>query len=143
MKEITEEIFTKMVGHPPTHDDLERCNCTEAGKIGHTLCGWNEQAHLPNFINSINSVTFGFTHSEILNLELKNGTKVVFEHVLPEDKCLSFTQPDTKVYSIRLGEISGMRYHAYYTTCSIERGPDGMTRLSGFLGIAPRDQTPY
>lgn len=31
--------FEKAVGRPPTHDDLERANCTQAGQPGHLQCG--------------------------------------------------------------------------------------------------------
>lgn len=36
---MTEEEFIKIVGKEPYQDDLERVNCPEAGKLGHTCCG--------------------------------------------------------------------------------------------------------
>ncbi len=42
---ITEKEFIEMTkkiipeGIPPEQDDLERCNCPNAGKIGHEHCG--------------------------------------------------------------------------------------------------------
>ena len=49
---ITEEIFEKAVGRKPENDDLERCNCSQAGKLNHFYCGWNTKANLPNFMSS-------------------------------------------------------------------------------------------
>ena len=48
---ITPEKFAERVGRPPVDDDLERCNCTEAGDIGHYLCGWDEETDLPVFMS--------------------------------------------------------------------------------------------
>ena len=51
MKEkITEEKFKECVGDLPINDDLERCNCKEAGQVGHYLCGWDEKRNMPVFI---------------------------------------------------------------------------------------------
>jgi hypothetical protein len=50
MKEITAEKFEQRMGQPPIQDDLERCNCQEAGKLGHSSCGWNEEFDLPVFL---------------------------------------------------------------------------------------------
>ena len=47
---ITEEMFTAAVGHAPKNDDLERCNCPDAGEFGHTMCGWDYSVNLPVFI---------------------------------------------------------------------------------------------
>jgi hypothetical protein len=46
---ITREKFIEAVGREPRHDDLERCNCHDCG-IGHTACGWNDEADLPVFL---------------------------------------------------------------------------------------------
>ena len=35
----TQEYFTFRTGYLPVQDDLDRCNCPEAGKIGHKGCG--------------------------------------------------------------------------------------------------------
>jgi len=51
MTKITPEKFERYVGRPPILDDLERCNCKEAGKHGHYFCGWDESRNMPNFIN--------------------------------------------------------------------------------------------
>jgi hypothetical protein len=37
---ITAEIFKQKTGEDPIHDDLERCNCPDAGKPSHQFCGW-------------------------------------------------------------------------------------------------------
>lgn len=46
--EITAEQFEKATGVPPINDDLERANCPDAGKVGHTGCGWDHEHNLPN-----------------------------------------------------------------------------------------------
>lgn len=42
-KEVKEEIdaakFKEMTGEDPENDDLDRCNCSQAGQPGHLLCG--------------------------------------------------------------------------------------------------------
>lgn len=48
--EITAERFTQRVGHLPADDDLERCNCSLAGSIGHLHCGWDEARDMPRFV---------------------------------------------------------------------------------------------
>ncbi len=45
---ITKEMFRKHVGRDPERDDLDRCNCLEAGTPGHSQCGWCEH-DLPVF----------------------------------------------------------------------------------------------
>lgn len=52
---ITEELYIKHVGKKPVDDDLERCNCPNAGKVGHNSCGWNEPKQKPVFMVGINS----------------------------------------------------------------------------------------
>lgn len=47
---ITREKFVERVGREPHDDDLERCNCKQAGEIGHWFCGWDEEADLPRFM---------------------------------------------------------------------------------------------
>jgi hypothetical protein len=47
---ITAEHFTKCVGSPPVQDDLERCNCPQAGELLHQQCGWNKEQDLPVFM---------------------------------------------------------------------------------------------
>ncbi len=47
---ITREKFVERVGREPDQDDLERCNCPEAGQIGHYVCGWDDEEDLPRFI---------------------------------------------------------------------------------------------
>jgi uracil-DNA glycosylase len=48
--DISAERFTAAVGREPENDDLDRCNCPEAGKIGHSGCGWCRQCDRPRFI---------------------------------------------------------------------------------------------
>lgn len=47
---ITAEDFKTATGREPIQDDLERCNCPEAGAIGHFVCGWDDARGMPNFI---------------------------------------------------------------------------------------------
>jgi hypothetical protein len=47
---ITAEKFAEATGHEPEGDDLERCNCKQAGEIGHWTCGWDTDANLPVFL---------------------------------------------------------------------------------------------
>jgi len=47
---ITAEYFEKITGWKPVQDDLDRCNCKNAGEIGHKNCGWNFVKNLPNFV---------------------------------------------------------------------------------------------
>lgn len=46
---ITKEYFVEKTGREPEQDDLERCNCKEAGKIGHLCCGWCDVHQIPVF----------------------------------------------------------------------------------------------
>jgi hypothetical protein len=50
MTRITQAAFLAATGEPPCDDDLERCNCPQAGKPGHQMCGWNAARNLPVFI---------------------------------------------------------------------------------------------
>ena len=47
---ITAKMFREHTGCRPRQDDLERCNCSEAGTIGHMSCGWDEKRNMPNFM---------------------------------------------------------------------------------------------
>ena len=47
---ITPEIFEAAVGYKPEQDDLERCNCKQAGEIGHWCCGWNQEHNKPQYM---------------------------------------------------------------------------------------------
>lgn len=47
---ITAQQFEQATGHAPERDDLERCNCPQAGTVGHWQCGWDEVANLPVFM---------------------------------------------------------------------------------------------
>ena len=49
---ITAEQFEQATGHAPELDDLDRCNCPQAGLIGHRMCGWNSHTNLPIFMSS-------------------------------------------------------------------------------------------
>ena len=49
MKEITAEMFKEATGYDPVDDDLERCNCPDAGKLAHSCCGWNKVHNKPQF----------------------------------------------------------------------------------------------
>ena len=47
---ITKEIFIEKVGREPEDDDLERCNCNQAGEVGHYSCGWCYEHDKPRFV---------------------------------------------------------------------------------------------
>lgn len=47
---ITAEQFEQATGRAPERDDLERCNCPQAGRMGHYQCGWDDQTNLPVFM---------------------------------------------------------------------------------------------
>ena len=49
MPEITAEMFKKATGNDPVDGDLELCNCSEAGSIFHSYCGWNKKYNKPQF----------------------------------------------------------------------------------------------
>ena len=46
---ITREQFVGAVGREPESDDLDRCNCEQAGAAGHFQCGWCEEHDTPRF----------------------------------------------------------------------------------------------
>jgi hypothetical protein len=48
---ITAKAFKTATGHAPENDDLERCNCPQAGEPGHMHCGWDAAANLPWFMS--------------------------------------------------------------------------------------------
>lgn len=48
--EITVELFKLATGMTPIQDDLQRCNCPEAGKPGHEQCGWCLTCNKPRFM---------------------------------------------------------------------------------------------
>ena len=47
--EITAKYFAEKTGNEPVGDDLERCNCKQAGEFGHSCCGWCLAHNLPVF----------------------------------------------------------------------------------------------
>jgi hypothetical protein len=46
---VTRADFIKATGREPQQDDLERCNCMEAGTWGHLCCGWDYTQMKPQF----------------------------------------------------------------------------------------------
>ena len=46
---IDAQKFVNAVGRDPVDDDLERCNCEQAGKTGHWSCGWCKDHNKPVF----------------------------------------------------------------------------------------------
>ena len=36
---VDAERYYMMTGEPPSEDDLDRCNCTKSGTLGHLGCG--------------------------------------------------------------------------------------------------------
>lgn len=61
---ITREQFISATGREPRDDDLDRCNCPFAGKLGHWFCGWDEYANRPMF--DLRLVRFDKTGQRIL-----------------------------------------------------------------------------
>jgi hypothetical protein len=51
---MTAEQFTKLTGHAPENDDLERVNCEEVGLYGHSQCGLCGFCGWPRFIVNVN-----------------------------------------------------------------------------------------
>jgi hypothetical protein len=47
---ITVAKFQASTGQEPRQDDLQRCNCPEAGQIGHWYCGWCTRCDKPRFM---------------------------------------------------------------------------------------------
>lgn len=47
--EITAEYFIAKTETEPEGDDLDRCNCKEAGEVGHQSCGWCNEHDKPVF----------------------------------------------------------------------------------------------
>lgn len=47
---VTAGAFKAATGHDPQHDDLDRCNCPNAGEVGHHACGWCEECNGPRFM---------------------------------------------------------------------------------------------
>jgi len=47
---ICRETFIFATGREPQDDDLERCNCSQAGSLMHSCCGWNEEHAKPQFM---------------------------------------------------------------------------------------------
>ena len=47
---ITADMFRQAIGAFPTQDDLERCNCSDVGKMGHFQCGWCKAHKKPRFV---------------------------------------------------------------------------------------------
>lgn len=47
---ITKEHYTHRMRTPPVQDDLERCNCLDAGQDSHIQCGWDKEFDLPVFL---------------------------------------------------------------------------------------------
>jgi hypothetical protein len=47
---ITAEYFEHATGYAPMNDDLDRCNCPQAGEMRHWGCGWDWEADLPMFL---------------------------------------------------------------------------------------------
>jgi hypothetical protein len=46
---ITREKFIAATGREPEDDDLERCNCEQAGQLMHLCCGWNDEFNCPQY----------------------------------------------------------------------------------------------
>ncbi len=57
---VTASEFEEKVGYPPQHDDLERCNCEEAGTVGHLQCGWCKKHDKPRFVCACLPPKFSF-----------------------------------------------------------------------------------
>lgn len=69
---LTPEEYRDSVGVYPKQDELERVNCSEAGKPGHLRCGWCMQCHAPRMTCPCYSMTLswdghGSTHHRLPN----------------------------------------------------------------------------
>jgi hypothetical protein len=62
---ITAKRFTAATGVTPENDDLERCNCKQAGEIGHWFCGWDSARNLPVFWPKLPSERVGEIFAEM------------------------------------------------------------------------------
>ena len=47
---ITRDRFLLAMGSEPNRDDLDRCNCSEVGRLGHRSCGWCVKCEKPVFV---------------------------------------------------------------------------------------------
>ena len=47
---VTRDDFVKAMGREPENDDLERCNCPQAGQLLHWYCGWSTTSDRPMFL---------------------------------------------------------------------------------------------
>jgi hypothetical protein len=47
---ISAEHFRATTGLEPARDDLQRCNCIQAGEFGHWYCGWCAPCDRPRFV---------------------------------------------------------------------------------------------
>jgi len=48
-KTITRRDFILATNSEPSNDDIERCNCKDAGKAGHYWSGWCNTCDKPRF----------------------------------------------------------------------------------------------
>lgn len=51
LQSITALQFKDCTGSEPIQDDLERCNCSVPGTLGHIFCGWNYVKNVPMFVD--------------------------------------------------------------------------------------------
>jgi len=47
---VNRREFETLVGRPPDQDDLHRANCTQAGDVGHLMCGLCYVCNQPKFV---------------------------------------------------------------------------------------------
>jgi len=71
---ITKEYFFEKTGKTPVDDDLERCNCPQAGEIGHRSCGWCKICEKPIFMCKHTNINPAETHIDLFKeLETEMG----------------------------------------------------------------------
>lgn len=86
---ITAEFFQQATGRAPIQDDLERCNCDQAGTMGHDFCGWNYRKNVPSFMNPHDDPAYLVTCTD-------NGTGGVFSGENAKEKAESYCKQQNK-----------------------------------------------
>lgn len=77
MSKVTREMFIQATGREPERDDLDRCNCPDAGKTCHDQCGWSVKHNKPNFMVPYNDVLMerAQTKTERIQWDVKQTDK--------------------------------------------------------------------
>lgn len=86
---ITAEFFEQATGRAPIEDDLERCNCDQAGTMGHEFCGWNYRKNVPTSYNRHDDPAYLVTCKD-------DGTGSVFSGVDAKEKAEAYCKQQNK-----------------------------------------------